>query len=58
MRKKEKRNCLYRLFGIVVGISIFEEINEVLSHWKKFADEVNVLPELCDAISKTLLNLK
>ncbi|MDA3907013.1 MAG: type II toxin-antitoxin system HipA family toxin [Bacteroidales bacterium] len=39
-------------------VSIIEEINETVSHWKKFANEVNVLPELRDAISKTLLNLK
>lgn len=39
-------------------ISILEEINEVVSHWKKFADEVNVLPELRDSIAQTLLNLK
>ncbi len=39
-------------------VSMLEEINETVSHWKKFADEVNVLPELRDAISKTLLYLK
>ena len=39
-------------------VSILEEIYKVVSHWKKFADEVNVLPELRDAIFKTLLNLK
>lgn len=40
------------------AVSMLEEINEAISHWKKFADEVNVLPELRDAISKTLLYLK
>jgi len=39
-------------------VSILEEIYKVVSHWKKFADEVNVLPELRDTIFKTLLNLK
>jgi serine/threonine-protein kinase HipA len=36
---------------------IVKEINDVISHWKKFANEVNVLPDLRDAIAITLLNL-
>lgn len=38
--------------------SIIEEINETVSRWKKFADDVSVFPELRDEIAKTLLILK
>jgi serine/threonine-protein kinase HipA len=38
--------------------SIIDEINDTISHWKKFANDVNVTPKLRDAISLTLLNLK
>ena len=38
--------------------SIIGEINETVSHWKKFADDVNVLPEIRDDIAKTLINLE
>jgi serine/threonine-protein kinase HipA len=37
---------------------IIEEINDIVSQWKKFADEVNVLPEIRDEIAKTLINFK
>ena len=38
--------------------NMIEEINNAISQWKKFADEVNVLPELRDEIAKTLINWK
>lgn len=38
--------------------SIIGEINDTVSHWKKFADDVNVLPEIRDEIANTLINLK
>lgn len=34
--------------------SIIDEINATVSHWKEFADEVDVLPELRDKIDRTL----
>jgi serine/threonine-protein kinase HipA len=37
---------------------IIEEINDTVNQWNKFANNENVLPELHDAIAKTLLNLK
>jgi serine/threonine-protein kinase HipA len=37
--------------------SIIEEINNIVSQWKKYANEVNVQSELRDTIAKTLLNL-
>ncbi len=36
------------------AISIINEINENVRQWKKFADDVNVFPELRDRIDKTL----
>ena len=38
--------------------TIIDEINDKVNQWKKFADDVNVLPEIRDEISRTLLNLK
>ena len=38
--------------------SIIEEINDTVSQWKKFANDVNVLPEIRDEIAKTLINWK
>jgi len=38
--------------------AIIEEINQTVGNWKKFADEVNVSPELRDEIARTLINLK
>jgi serine/threonine-protein kinase HipA len=38
--------------------SIIMEINDTVSKWKKFADDVKVLPEIRDEIAKTLINLK
>lgn len=35
---------------------IIEEINDKVNQWKTFADEVNVLPELRDTISKTIMS--
>ncbi|MCI2082201.1 MAG: type II toxin-antitoxin system HipA family toxin [Bacteroidales bacterium] len=35
--------------------SIIDEINATVSHWKEFADEVDVLPELRDKIDGTLM---
>ena len=39
------------------AVSIINEISENVSQWKKFADDVNVLPELRDKIDKTLIIL-
>lgn len=39
------------------AVSIINEISETVSQWKKFADEVNVFPELRDRIDKTLIIL-
>jgi serine/threonine-protein kinase HipA len=36
------------------AISIINEINETVSQWKKFADDVNVFPKLCDQIAQSL----
>ena len=38
--------------------TIIQEINDTVNQWKKFANEVNVLPKMSEQISKTLLNLK
>ena len=38
--------------------NIIEEINNTVSKWKKFADEVNVSPKFRDEIAKTLIRLK
>jgi len=40
------------------AISIIDEIYSQVDQWKNFADEVNVLPKLRDAIAKTLINWK
>ncbi len=39
------------------AVSIINEISETVSQWKKFADEVNVFPELRNRIDKTLIIL-
>jgi len=38
--------------------SIIREINTTVNQWQKFANDVNVKPELRDAIAQTLLDLK
>lgn len=38
--------------------SIIGEISNTVSQWKKFANDVNVLPEIRDEIAKTLINWK
>ena len=35
--------------------SIIDEISDTVSQWKKFANDVNVLPEIRDEIAKTLI---
>lgn len=40
------------------AVSIIEEINDTVSQWKKFANDVDVLPEIRDEIAKTLINWK
>lgn len=37
--------------------TIIQEINDTVSQWKKYANEVNVLPKMSEQISKTLLSL-
>ena len=39
------------------ALSIITEISENVSQWKKFADDVNLIPELRDMIDKTLIIL-
>jgi serine/threonine-protein kinase HipA len=38
--------------------TIIDEINDTVNKWKKFADDVNVLPEIRDEIARTLVNIK
>jgi hypothetical protein len=37
---------------------IIAEINDEINQWMKYANNVDVNPELRDAIAKTLLNLR
>ncbi len=37
------------------AVHIIQEISETVGHWKKYADEVNVLPAIRDEIDKTLI---
>jgi serine/threonine-protein kinase HipA len=61
-----KRNNITKEDLIVIGqsiknkkaSSIIEEINDSVSQWKKFANDVNVQPQLRDEIARTILNLK
>jgi serine/threonine-protein kinase HipA len=39
------------------ALSIITEISDNVSQWKKFADDVNLIPELRDMIDKTLIIL-
>ncbi|MEA3446861.1 MAG: type II toxin-antitoxin system HipA family toxin [Bacteroidota bacterium] len=39
------------------AFEIIDEINDTINQWKKYADAVNVKPNLRDKIAKTLLNL-
>jgi serine/threonine-protein kinase HipA len=58
-----KRDAITKDDLLVIGKSIknkkaagiIEEISDTVSQWKKFADEVNVLPEIRDEIAKTLI---
>jgi serine/threonine-protein kinase HipA len=38
--------------------TIIDEINDTVNQWKKFADEVNVPPEIRDEIAGTLINFR
>jgi len=59
-----KRNEITKEDLLVIGESIkcknaagiIEEINSYVNQWKKFANDVDVNPQLRDAIAKTLLN--
>lgn len=61
-----KRNAITKDDLLIIGRSIknkkaaiiIEEICETVSQWKKFADDVNVLPEIRDEIYKTLIRWK
>ena len=61
-----KRKDITKADLLVIGDSIrlkkaseiIDEINETVSRWKQYADEVQVAPILRDEIDKTLLNLK
>jgi serine/threonine-protein kinase HipA len=60
-----KRDGITKDDLLVVGKSIrnkkaaetIEEINDTVSKWKSFADEVKVLPKLRDEIKETLIQL-
>ena len=66
LRINNKRKDITKEDLIVVGdsikckksASIIEEINNIASQWKKFANDVHVTPKLLDTIAKALLNLK
>jgi serine/threonine-protein kinase HipA len=61
-----KRSEITKQDLLVIGKSIknkkaaiiIEEISDTVSMWKKFADDVNVLPEIRDEIAGTLINRK
>jgi len=61
-----KRTNITKEDLLVIGKSIknkkaetmIEEISDTVSKWKKFADEVHVIPALRDEISKTLIQIK
>jgi serine/threonine-protein kinase HipA len=61
-----KRNDITKDDLLTVGKSIkskkadniIDEITEVVSRWKVYADEVNVIPALRDSIAETLITLK
>jgi len=40
------------------AVAMIDEIGDVVSNWKKFADEVKVAPKLRDVIDATLVRLK
>jgi serine/threonine-protein kinase HipA len=61
-----KRTAITREDLLIIGKSInnkkaaviIDEISDIVSQWKKFADAVNVLPEIRDEIDKTLIKWK
>jgi len=61
-----KRNAITKEDLLIIGKSInnkkagviIDEINEVISKWKKYADEVKIHPAIRDKIGSTLINLK
>jgi serine/threonine-protein kinase HipA len=61
-----KRNAITKEDLLIIGKSIknkkaariIEEISDTVSQWKKFANDVNVLPEIRDEIDKTLITWK
>ena len=60
-----KRNNISKEDFLIIGQSIknkkaeavIQEINDTVSHWKKYADETKVAPKLRDEIDKTLIRL-
>jgi serine/threonine-protein kinase HipA len=61
-----KRNEITKEDLLTVGKSInskkaaliIQEVSDTVSQWKKFADEVNVLPAIRDEIAGTLIDMK
>ena len=61
-----KRTAITKEDLMIVGKSInskkaaliIEEVSHTVSQWKKFADEVNVLPKIRDEIAGTLIDMK
>ena len=61
-----KRNAITKEDLLIIGKSInnkkagviIDEINEVISKWKKYADELKIHPAIRDKIGSTLINLK
>jgi serine/threonine-protein kinase HipA len=55
---KEDLLIIGKSIGNKKATSIITEINDTVNQWKKFADEVNVPPEIRDEIAGTLIDLK
>ncbi len=62
----DKRSDITKKDLMIIGKSIkckksadiIKQINETVGQWKTYANDVNVAPELSDAIYKTLLDIK
>lgn len=55
---KEDLQAVADSANIKKAVEIIEEVNEVVAHWKNYADDVHVSPKLRDEIEATLIYLK
>lgn len=55
--RKEDLLSVARSANIKKASAIIDEVNEVVAHWKDYADEVHVTPKLRDEIAVTLICL-